>query len=404
MDVLAGITARYKALESFLDERTRRLLAAAESQTIGRGGVSAISRATGISRLVIRQAIDELKDPASLPPGRVRRAGGGRKKLMDTDFSLKSDLESLLESTTRGDPEAPLRWTSKSVRNLTAELRGMKHRVSHQVVADLLHQLGYSLQANRKTKEGTSHPDRNAQFEHLNGKVKWSLGRHQPVISVDTKKKELVGDFKNNGQELRPKGDPEKVRAHDFVDKELGRATPYGIYDLGRNSGWVSVGMDHDTAEFAVETIRRWWRTMGKPVYPDAKRLLITADAGGSNGSRLRLWKLELQKLADETGLRIAVCHFPPGTSKWNKIEHRLFSFISQNWRGKPLRSFQTIVNLIAATTTATGLKVHAELNEERYEAGIKVSDQELAKLKIRRDQFHGDWNYEIQPRSHILG
>ena len=322
---------------------------------------------------------------------------------MDTDFSLKSDLESLLESTTRGDPEAPLRWTSKSVRNLTAELRGMKHRVSHQVVADLLHQLGYSLQANRKTKEGTSHPDRNAQFEHLNGKVKWSLGRHQPVISVDTKKKELVGDFKNNGQELRPKGDPEKVRAHDFVDKELGRATPYGIYDLGRNSGWVSVGMDHDTAEFAVETIRRWWRTMGKPVYPDAKRLLITADAGGSNGSRLRLWKLELQKLADETGLRIAVCHFPPGTSKWNKIEHRLFSFISQNWRGKPLRSFQTIVNLIAATTTATGLKVHAELNEERYEAGIKVSDQELAKLKIRRDQFHGDWNYEIQPRSHIL-
>jgi hypothetical protein len=403
VDALAGITARYKTLESFLDERTRRLLAAAESQMIGRGGISAISKATGISRLVIRQAIAELKDPSSLPPGRVRRTGGGRKKLVDMDASLKSDLENLLESTTRGDPETPLRWTCKSVRQLTAELRRMKHRVSHQVVADLLHQLGYSLQANRKTKEGSSHPDRNAQFEHLNGKVKWSLARHQPVISVDTKKKELVGDFKNNGKELRPKGNPEEVRVHDFVDQELGRATPYGIYDLGRNSGWVSVGVDHDTAEFAVETIRRWWRTMGKPVYPTAKRLLITADGGGSNGSRLRLWKVELQKLADETGLRIVVCHFPPGTSKWNKIEHRLFSFISQNWRGKPLRSFQTIVNLIAATTTATGLKVHAELNEESYEAGIKVSDQELAKIKIKCDKFHGEWNYEIRPQNTII-
>ena len=318
---------------------------------------------------------------------------------MVKDASLKTDLEALLESTTRGDPEAPLRWTCKSVRQLTAELKRMKHQVSHQVVADLLHELGYSLQANRKTKEGANHPDRNAQFEHLNGKVKWSLGRRQPVISVDTKKKELVGDFKNGGRELRPKGQPEPVRVHDFVDPDLGRATPYGIYDLGRNSGWVSVGMDHDTAEFAVETIRRWWRSMGRPAYPEATRLLITADAGGSNGSRLRLWKIELQKLADETGLRIAVCHFPPGTSKWNKIEHRLFSYISQNWRGKPLRSFQTIVNLIAATTTTTGLKVHAELNTEAYQAGIKVSDQELAQVKIRRDKFHGDWNYEIQPR-----
>ena len=263
-----------------------------------------------------------------------------------------------------------------------------------------MHELGYSLQANRKTKEGSKHPDRNAQFEHLNGKVKWSLARRQPVISVDTKKKELVGDFKNGGRELRPKGQPELVRVHDFVDKELGRATPYGIYDLGRNSGWVSVGMDHDTAEFAVETIRRWWRTMGRPAYPEATRLLITADAGGSNGSRLRLWKIELQKLADETGLRIVVCHFPPGTSKWNKIEHRLFSYITQNWRGKPLRSFQTIVNLIAATTTKTGLKVHAELNTETYQSGIKVSDEELAQVKIRRDKFHGDWNYEIQPRN----
>jgi len=396
----AGITARYEALKPVLDERARRLLAAAESQVVGRGGISAVAQATGISRPVIRQGLAELKNPDSLPPGRIRRKGGGRKKAVDKDNSLTSDLQNLLESTTRGDPESPLRWTCKSVRQLTGELTRMKHRVSHQVVADLLHALGYSLQANSKTKEGTDHPDRNAQFEHLNGKVKWCLGRRQPVISVDTKKKELVGDFKNNGQELRPKGSPELVRVHDFVDPELGRAAPYGIYDLGRNSGWVSVGMDHDTAEFAVETIRRWWRSMGQPSYPDATRLLITADAGGSNGSRLRLWKLELQKLADETDLRIVVCHFPPGTSKWNKIEHRLFSFISQNWRGKPLRSFETIVSLIAATTTSTGLRVHAELNTETYPAGIKVPDQAFAQIKIRRDKFHGDWNYEIQPRA----
>jgi transposase len=397
---IAAITARYEALKPILDERARRLMAAAESQAIGKGGISSVSKATGISRPVIRQGIAELKDPTSLAPGRIRRTGGGRKKAVDKDASLKSDLERLLESTTRGDPEAPLRWTCKSVRQVTAELTRMKHQVSHQVVADLLHALGYSLQANRKTKEGTNHPDRDAQFGHLNGKVKWCLGRRQPVISVDTKKKELVGDFKNNGREWRPKGEPEEVRVHDFVDRELGRATPYGIYDLGRNNGWVSVGMDHDTAEFAVETIRRWWRTMGQPTYPQATRLLITADAGGSNGSRLRLWNLELQKLADETGLRIVVCHFPPGTSKWNKIEHRLFSYISQNWRGKPLRSFQTIVSLIAATSTSTGLKVHAELNTESYPAGLKVSDQELAQIRIRRDKFHGDWNYEIQPRN----
>jgi DNA-binding phage protein len=396
----AGITARYEVLKPVLDERARRLLAAAESQVVGKGGISVVAQATGISRPVIRQGIAELKNPDTLPMGRIRRKGGGRKKAVEKDESLTSDLQNLLESTTRGDPESPLRWTCKSVRQLTGELTRMKHRVSHQVVADLLHALGYSLQANSKTKEGTDHPDRNAQFEHLNGKVKWCLGRHQPAISVDTKKKELVGDFKNNGQELRPKGNPELVRVHDFVDPELGRAAPYGIYDLGRNSGWVSVGMDHDTAEFAVETIRRWWRSMGQPSYPSATRLLITADAGGSNGSRLRLWKLELQKLADETGLRIVVCHFPPGTSKWNKIEHRLFSFISQNWRGKPLRSFETIVSLIAATTTSTGLRVHAELNTETYAAGIKVSDHAFAQIKIRRDEFHGDWNYEIQPRT----
>ena len=395
----APIAARFKALTAVLDERTRRLLAAAESQAIGRGGISSVARATGISRPVIRQGIAELKDPTLLVAGRVRRQGGGRKKAVEKDAAIRSDLEALLESTTRGDPEAPLRWTCKSVRQLTAELKRLKHQVSHQVVADLLHELGYSLQANRKTKEGTDHPDRNAQFEHLNGKVKWSLGRNQPVISVDTKKKELVGDFKNNGKELRRKGDPERVKVHDFVDPDLGRATPYGVYDVGRNSGWVSVGVDHDTAEFAVETIRRWWRSMGQPAYPKATRLLITADAGGSNGSRLRLWKVALQQLADETDLRIFVCHFPPGTSKWNKIEHRLFSYISQNWRGKPLRSFETIVNLIASTTTATGLKVHAELNPQNYPAGIKVSDQQLDQVKIRRDKFHGDWNYEIQPR-----
>ena len=393
------IKERFTVLHSLLDERSRRLLAAAESQVIGRGGISVVSRATGVSRQVIRRGMAELKEPAAVMPGHIRCAGGGRKKIVDQDRSLKSDLESLLESTTRGDPEAPLRWTCRSVRNLTAELKRLNHTVSHQVVADLLHELGYSLQANSKTREGSHHPDRNAQFEHLNGKVKWCLARKQPVISVDTKKKELVGDFKNNGRELRPQGDPEKVRVHDFIDPELGRATPYGIYDIGRNTGWVSVGVDHDTAEFAVESIRRWWRSMGREAYPQAARLLITADSGGSNGSRLRLWKLELQKLADETGLRIAVCHFPPGTSKWNKIEHRLFSFITQNWRAKPLTSFQVIVSLIAATKTATGLKVHSELDTRTYPPGIKVSDREVARIDLKPDKFHGDWNYEIRPR-----
>jgi transposase len=393
-----GIKLRFDALSPLVDERARRLLVAAESAALGPRGVSAVARATGVSRRVIRQGMAELKQPSQVEPGRVRRAGGGRKKASDLDPSFRTDLEKLLESTTRGDPEAPLRWTCKSVRNLTAELNRGHHAVSHQVVADLLHEMGYSLQANRKTTEGASHPDRNAQFEHLNGKVKWSLSRKQPVISVDTKKKELVGDFKNGGRELRPQGNPEPVRVHDFIDKELGRATPYGVYDVGLNSGWVSVGVDHDTAEFAVATIRRWWWSMGSQTYPHATRLLITADSGGSNGARLRLWKLELQRLADETGLRIAVCHFPPGTSKWNKIEHRLFSFITQNWRGKPLTSLQVIVNLIAATTTATGLTVHSELDTKRYPSGIAVSDEQFAGIRLRRDKFHGDWNYEIQP------
>jgi hypothetical protein len=399
VDAEPGVKLRFDALSPLLDERARRLLVAAESEALGPRGVSAVARATGVSRRVIRQGMADLRQPSRVEAGRVRRAGGGRKRARDLDPSFRTDLEKLLESTTRGDPEAPLRWTCKSVRNLTAELNRGHHAVSHQVVADLLHEMGYSLQANRKTTEGASHPDRNGQFEHLNGKVKWSLSRKQPVISVDTKKKELVGDFKNGGRELRPMGDPEPVRVHDFIDKELGRATPYGIYDVGLNSGWVSVGVDHDTAEFAVETIRRWWRSMGSQAYPHATRLLITADSGGSNGSRLRLWKLELQKLADETGLRIAVCHFPPGTSKWNKIEHRLFSFITQNWRGKPLTSLQVIVSLIAATTTATGLTVHSELDTASYPLGIPVSDQQFAGIHLRPDKFHGDWNYEIQPR-----
>jgi transposase len=399
VETLAGIEERFKKLRGVLDERSRRLVAAAESETMGRRGISAVSKATGVSRQVIRQGMAELKQGAVLPAKRVRRSGGGRKSAAALDPSLKTDLEELLEATTRGDPESPLRWTCRSVRNLEAELKSRGHAVSHQVVADLLHELEYSLQANRKTSEGASHPDRNAQFEYLNGKVKRYLGDHEPVISVDTKKKELVGDFKNGGAELRRKGDPEKVRIHDFPIPELGRANPYGIYDIGLNAGWVSVGVDHDTAEFAVESIRRWWRSMGRQAYRKATRLLITADGGGSNGSRVRRWKLELQKLANETSLHIAVCHFPPGTSKWNKIEHRLFSRITQNWRGKPLITFEVIVSLIAATRTTTGLQVHSELDTRTYPKGVKVSDKEVAEINLRRDQFHGEWNYEIHPQ-----
>jgi transposase len=399
MEILTGIEERFKRLRGVLDERSRRLLVAAESEAMGPRGISTVSKATGVSRQVIRQGIAELKESAVLPERRIRRPGGGRKSAVKLDPSLKSDLEEMLESTTRGDPESPLRWTCRSVRNLEAELKNKGHAVSHQVVADLLHELEYSQQANRKTNEGASHPDRNAQFEYVNNKVKQYLGGKEPVISVDTKKKELVGDFKNTGKELRPKGEPEKVRVHDFLIPELGRANPYGIYDIGLNTGWVSVGVDHDTAEFAVESIRRWWRSMGQQAYPKASSLLITADGGGSNGSRVRLWKLELQKFADESALNIAVCHFPPGTSKWNKIEHRLFSRITQNWRGKPLISLEVIVSLIASTRTTTGLKVHSELDTRAYAKGVKVSDQEIAQLNLHRDQFHGEWNYEIHPR-----
>ncbi len=396
---MGAIQQRYAALRGVLDERSRRLLVAAESLALGRGGISAVSRVTGVSRQVIARGRQELTEPAVRPPARIRRPGGGRKRTVTQDPALERDLERLVEPLARGDPESPLRWTCKSVRNLATELQSQGHETSHRMVAELLHKLGYRLQANRKTKEGTRHPDRNAQFEKINRKVKRFWADKQPAISVDTKKRELVGEFKNNGRELRPAGDPEKVRVHDFLIPELGRATPYGVYDMARNTGWVSVGMDHDTATFAVETIRRWWRSMGRAAYPEARRLLITADAGGSNGARVRLWKLELQKLADETGLRIAVCHFPPGTSKWNKIEHRLFSYISQNWRGKPLVSHEVIVNLIAATTTRTGLQVQAELDTGSYPAGQKVSDQQMAVIRLRRDKFHGEWNYMISPR-----
>lgn len=399
VDALAGVRQRYAALNGVLDERARRLLVAAESKTWGAGGISAISQATGVSRQVIRQGVQELDQPAAMPAGRIRRSGGGRKKARDTDPTLVYDLQQLLESTTRGHPETCLRWTCKSVRKLAEELQGMGHKVSYPVVAELLHELDYSLQANRKTKEGGGHPDRNAQFEYINGRVQQYIRSKQPVISVDTKKKELVGDFKNAGQIWRPKGKPTKVRVHDFIIPELGRASPYGVYDVALNAGWVSVGIDHDTASFAVETIRRWWQAVGLEKYPLARQLLITADGGGSNGSRVRLWKVELQRLADETGLTLSVSHFPPGTSKWNKIEHRLFSFISKNWRGQPLTSLQVIVNLIAGTTTKKGLKVHAEIDANVYPMGIKVTDKEMAKLKLRRDDFHGEWNYEISPR-----
>jgi transposase len=396
----AAIRRRFRLIERHLDERLRRLVAAAEVAAAGAGGVSAVARATGVSRRAIRAGAKELRarGAAALAPGRIRRPGGGRKRTVDQDPTLLADLEQLIEPTTRGDPESPLRWTCKSVRRLAAELTRQGHRTSHRMVAALLQQLGYSLQANRKTIEGAGHPDRNAQFEHINTRVRASLRQGQPAISVDTKKKELVGNFKNAGREWRARGKPRPVQVHDFVQPELGRAIPYGVYDLGANTGWVSVGIDHDTAAFAVASIRRWWQAMGRRAYPRARRLLITADAGGSNGARLRLWKVELQKLADHLGLPISVCHFPPGTSKWNKIEHRLFSFISQNWRGRPLISHAVIVNLIAATTTTAGLRVRARLDTHRYPAGLKVSRTALDAVRLRPDSFHGDWNYTILP------
>ncbi len=371
-----GIRTRYQALLHVVDERVRRLALAAEAMAIGRGGQALVARVLGVSPRTIRQGMRDLSHPEQgVEKGRIRRVGGGRKRTVEHDPSLREDLEKLVEPTTRGDPESPLRWTCKSVRKLAEELRRQGHLTSHRIVAELLHELGYSLQANRKTLEGSGHPDRNAQFMHLNQAVQLQLALGQPVISVDTKKKELVGPFKNSGRELRPTGQPEEVLVHDFLIPGLGRVSPYGVYDVAQNQAWVSVGVDHDTAAFAVESIRRWWRSMGQPLYPKAHRLLITADAGGSNGYRLRLWKLELQKLADETGLEMAVCHFPPGTSKWNKIEHRLFSYISANWRGRPLTSLVTIVNLIAATRTETGLRVRAEIDKGTYPQGLEITE-----------------------------
>jgi transposase len=394
----AAIRRRFRLIERHLDERLRRLVAAAE--VAAAGSVSAVARATGVSRRAIRAGVKELKarGGAALAPGRIRRPGGGRKRTVDQDPTLVTDLEQLIEPTTRGDPQSPLRWTCKSVRRLAAELTRQGHRTSHRMVAAQLQQLGYSLQANRKTIEGTRHPDRNAQFEHINARVRAYLRQGEPAISVDTKKKELVGNFKNAGREWRPRGHPQPVQVHDFVQPALGRAIPYGVYDLGANTGWVSVGIDHDTAAFAVASIRHWWQAMGRRAYPRARRLLITADAGGSNGPRVRLWKVELQTLADHLRRPISVCHFPPGTSKWNKIEHRLFSFISQNWRGQPLVSHAVIVNLIAATTTPTGLRVRARVDTHRYPSGLTVSRDALAAVRLRPDSFHGDWNYTILP------
>jgi len=398
----AAIGARFLAVASLFDERARRLLAGSEALAIGRGGVAAVARATGLARTTVARGVADVQAGETVALGRIRRAGAGRPPIEKRDPTLRADLEALIEPTSRGDPESPLRWTTRSVRNLAAELRRQGHAVSHQTISELLHDLGYSLQANRKTLEGTSHPDRDAQFRHINEAVQLQLALGEPVISVDTKKKELVGPFRNGGRELRPKGDPERVLMHDFVIEDLGRASPYGVYDVAANEAWVSVGTDHDTAAFAVESIRRWWTTMGAPLYPEATRLLVTADAGGSNGYRLRLWKQELQKLADEIGLEIAVCHFPPGTSKWNKIEHRLFSAITQNWRGKPLVSHETVVNLIAATTTRRGLRVRSELDTSDYPAGLRVSDADMEALYLRRDDFHGEWNYSLLPRQRL--
>jgi Rhodopirellula transposase DDE domain len=393
-----AIRERFTSLSPHLDERGRRLFAATEANSAGYGGIAAVTRITGIAASTIGRGLDELAQNVGLEAGRLRRPGGGRKPLVAKDPGLLPALLALVEPTARGDPMSALRWTCRSLRRLAAELTALGHPVSHTVVGELLTQQKFSLQANRKTREGGDHPDRDAQFLHIDQNVADALAAKQPVISVDTKKKELVGDFKNAGREWRPKGRPEEVRVHDFLIKELGRAVPYGIYDLAANAGWVSVGMDNDTAAFSVQTIRRWWYSVGQVRYPDAKSLVITADGGGSNGSRVRLWKRELHRLASEIGIDIRVHHLPPGTSKWNKIEHRLFSYISQNWRAKPLVSYRVIVDLIGATTTNSGLEVYCELDTNAYPKGIAVSDEEFDAINMTRAQFHGEWNYTIHP------
>ena len=415
MDQAQVVEAKFRALASRLDEATLRLWAAAEARSLGRGGVSLVAKAAGVSRTTVYAGLAEIEaaakpaarrrataQPSVQAKGqakRMRAPGGGRKRLVDVDASLLADLDALVEPTSRGDPMSPLRWTCKSTTHLAEELARQGHRVSQRTVCDLLAQLHYSLQSVRKTREGAQHPDRDAQFQYIARMVSRYQRQHQPVISVDTKKKELIGDFKNAGREWQPAGQPERVRVHDFIDDELGKVAPYGVYDLTANVGWVSVGIDHDTAEFAVHGIRRWWFEMGRPLYKKSKRLLITADCGGSNGYRVRLWRVQLQQLADELGLAVQVCHLPPGTSKWNKIEHRMFCHITNNWRGRPLLTRQVVVNLIGSVTTDQGLRIKAALDENSYAAGIKVSDAGLAAVVIKRDKFHGEWNYCIRPR-----
>lgn len=400
MESVESLRMKFEALRVGLDETMRRRWAAAEARALGHGGMKQVAAATGLSLPTIRQGMRELAVGTPWTPGRLRRPGGGRKALTDKDPTLVAALDALVEPATRGDPMSPLRWTCKSTAKLATEMGKQGYELSDQTVARLLHLLGYSLQAPRKVKEGSEHRDRNAQFEHINEKVKAFQQRSQPVISVDTKKKELVGEFANKGREWQPSKKPECVRVHDFPDEQLGKAIPYGVYDLSTNSGWVSVGTDHDTPAFAVASIRQWWSQMGHACYAEAQDLMITADGGGSNSARSRLWKVELQRLADETGLQIHVSHLPPGTSKWNKIEHRLFCHITQNWRGRPLVSHEVIVNLIGATTTTKGLKVQAQVDKGKYPTGIKVSDEELSQVKIKPDEFHGEWNYSICPNS----
>jgi hypothetical protein len=398
-ETLSLLREKYQALAPLMDECVLRRWAAAEARALGWGGASAVSKATGISRTTIRSGLAELDSPGTGPPrDRVRRPGAGRPRLTDGDPGLLDDLRGLLEPATRGDPEAPLLWTSKSTRHLADALGALGHEISHDSVGRLLEDIGYHLQVNRKAEEGNDHPDRDAQFEYINRCVRRFQRRHQPVVSVDAKKRELVGNFRNPGREWRPEGSPVRVRTHDFRDKELGVGIPYGVYDLTRNDGWVSVGIDDNTAEFAAESVRRWWGRMGSLAYPAAEELLMTADGGGSNGSRVRLWKSVLQRLADRLGLRITVCHFPPGTSKWNKVEHRMFCHITENWRGRPLVSRAVIVNLIGHVRTREGLRIKAMLDTNSYPKGIKVSDQELAEVRIRRAKFHGEWNYTISP------
>ena len=399
MEVVQEIKNKWNKLMPHLDERQRRLLAAAEARVLGYGGVSLVAEASGLSRTTIHKALEELDAPP-LADGYARQPGGGRKCLSEQDPSIVTALEMLIAPVTRGHPESPLRWTCKSTRQLAEALSQQGYSVAHRTVADLLRQLGYSLQANAKLLEGKQHPDRDAQFQYINRLTKRCLRRKLPAISVDTKKKELVGSYKQHGREWQPQGQPEAVKTHDFPNPKVGKAIPYGVYDMGRNEGWVNVGCDHDTASFAVESIRRWWRYMGRKVYPDADALLISADAGSSNGYRRRLWKVELQQLADDTGLKITVCHFPPGTSKWNKIEHRLFAHITMNWRGRPLVSHEVVVNLIGATKTRTGLKVKARLDTSIYPTKVKVSDEELDTVNLKPHTFHGEWNYTISPRA----